>query len=409
MRKLIFLFCICLSAHIVAQDFAPVGATWHYSERFFDGLPSPQEGYNKLESVKDTMIHGKLCRKIEKEDRISCSDRPETEYLYTSNDSTFFLDPVIDDFQLLYNFNAEKGDSWNILLNNYPELIMDTAKIHVDSSDVISINGIELKRLYVTYQIIHVENGDGFVFEEYPATIIQSIGDTKYMFNFNSYAYGACDGNFMNDLRCYSDEILGLYETGIANSCGEVIPWNLTSAIDNYCESTNPNEIDTTYFWYRNNSLFVRNVKNEFCGEENLNVEYYTQLNTLHLNAYQVGSQCLADCSYGYTIQIHMLPFDSINVEINGETFKVVFDDLHTGTKKLEVTGVRVYPNPVKDILTLDIENIVEITVSDLAGKIILKKSGTTKSINLSELQAGIYIVRMPTKSQIYTQKIIKE
>lgn len=407
MKRPFLLLFIIVSAMITAQDFAPVGATWHYSESYFGGFPSPVEGSNKFESVKDTLIYGKLCRKIEKEDRVSCSDRPDTEYLYTSHDSVFCYDPMVSDFQLLYNFSAKKGDSWDILMNNYPDVKKDTAKIIVDSTDVITVNGFDLKRMYVTYQIIHVENGSSYLVNEYCSIIIENIGDIRYMFNYQPLWAEVCDGNFMTGLRCYSDNTIGLYKTEISNTCSEILTLHSALVFDNYCESADPYEIDTTYFWYQNDTLLVRNIKNEFCGD--VLATYYTQINTVNITVKQKLPACLASCSYGYSVKIPMAPFDTLDVAINGESFKVIFNNLNTNTKDLIGENIQVYPNPVADNLTISMRDMEEIIILDVSGKVLLMENGAQKSIRLGSLNKGVYILKVRTKHQIFTRKIYKE
>lgn len=405
MRKQILLFFVFMSAIIVAQDFAPVGATWHYSEEF-----SYESGvdYIKLISVKDTLFHGKTCRKITKRHKINCNDRPEIEYVYTSNDTVFFYDPNIENFQVLYDFSAEKLDSWVIKFKTMSGNPLEEVHVLVDSVDRVTINGADLKRMYVTYSNIY----DNEVRNQYSSVIIENIGDEHYMFNFAAYWTEVCDGNFSKGLRCYEDDALGLYKAEIIPGCEFASSYNvaITDVYDHYCESANPNEIDTSYFRYNNGTLFIRNVEGGFCAPETLKATVKTIFDDIVIDAFNPsGVDCLAECSYGYTIKLPMAPFDTKNITIGGETFVVVFDDLNTSVKKLKVETLKGYPNPVKDILTLNIEGIEEITILNLAGKVILQKQSAAKTINLSGLEFGTYIIKVRTKYNLYTNKIMKE
>ena len=75
----------------------------------------------------------------------------------------------------------------------------------------------------------------------------------------------------------------------------------------------------------------------------------------------------------------------------------------------LEDIGVKVYPNPVGDYLYVDSENeINQITVTDLYGKVLLISTYFDKSNNLSSISAGTYIVQVKSKLGNANQKIIK-
>ena len=210
MKKIFFIFIsTILSFNIIGQDFAPIGAEWYYNELF---ATSGDVDYIKLTSEKDTLINGEICRKVTKRHRLACKDRPDVEYLFSKNDTVFFLDTIFNEFQILYVFNAQVGDSWIIKVKS-EEQVVDTLIITVDSVSIVQINEFDLKALHVTYA-----NYDENYPIEYTSTIIEKIGDVLYMFNW----YRAdlfCDMNFTNGLRCYQDSVIGLYSTGIVDSC----------------------------------------------------------------------------------------------------------------------------------------------------------------------------------------------
>jgi len=219
MKTIISCFLLLISCFSMAQDWAPIGATWYYTE----GFPfSPNIDYFKIESVKDTVILGKTCRKMVKRNILSCTDRPFTEYTYIENNKVYFLDTVFNSFQVLYDFGADAGGQWMIKVKNYanpPDV--DTIFIRVDSTTTVLVNGFPLKKQYLTYDF-HNEMLPGYTGYTYNVEIIETIGDIGYMFNWMPNFGYICDGNFSDGLRCYEDSIIGLYETGIADSCDYV-------------------------------------------------------------------------------------------------------------------------------------------------------------------------------------------
>lgn len=217
MKKIVLTVIMAISTiTFYGQDFAPIGTEWYYDEqRAFSG----DINYIKFTSEKDTLIFGETCRKITKRHKIECNDRPEIEYLFTRKDTVFFLDTIFNDFQILYDFNAIAADSWIIKIKD-EEQDIDTLTITVDSVSTTQINGQDLKTLYVTY-----DKDDENMPDTYTSTIIEKIGDVKYMFNWYPWSNIACDGNYTSGLRCYQDSEIGLYSTEIVDSCDYVYIW----------------------------------------------------------------------------------------------------------------------------------------------------------------------------------------
>jgi len=213
MRNTIFLLFInCLIAiKMYSQVFAPIGAEWIYTEKFaFSGNIS----YLYLIVTGDTIIQGKTCRIIENNGGLDCSYNYEKDFVYSENNKVYFYIPEIDDFQKLYDFDAQKGDYWEILVNTGYKL--ENLIIQVDSVDNINISNHLLKRLYVTYK----SSDHNYNNLAYQSQIIEQIGDISYLFNFHDFSSGiVCDGNYSEGLRCYEDPDFGHYSTGIADSC----------------------------------------------------------------------------------------------------------------------------------------------------------------------------------------------
>lgn len=200
----------------MAQGFAPIGAKWHYTETFcFSG----DTDFLLIQSVKDTIILNKSCRELDCE--YLCWERSGLQYVYSSNDSVFFYDTELDRFQLLYLFSAKINDTWDILISNWDESI-DTLKINVDSIYTVSINDQQLKAYDVTYTIKEFSDNFDLI---YSSKVIEKIGDTHYLFNIPEETRMLCDDNFSRGLRCYEDTQLGLFSTGIADSCNYTYKW----------------------------------------------------------------------------------------------------------------------------------------------------------------------------------------
>ena len=77
--------------------------------------------------------------------------------------------------------------------------------------------------------------------------------------------------------------------------------------------------------------------------------------------------------------------------------------------------GISVYPNPAPEkinvsISSLEVGETADIYLSDEQGKILLskKQNSTLAEVDLSNLKAGIYYLRVFIKSENITYKIVK-
>lgn len=78
----------------------------------------------------------------------------------------------------------------------------------------------------------------------------------------------------------------------------------------------------------------------------------------------------------------------------------------------LEKPTVTVYPNPVQSELHISIEDpaisIASLSVYNHLGQLVLKKMESVKSINVSELEAGVYFIRVESPRHITSLRFIK-
>jgi len=74
-------------------------------------------------------------------------------------------------------------------------------------------------------------------------------------------------------------------------------------------------------------------------------------------------------------------------------------------------TDVKCYPNPVQNSLTITTEGLSSLEISDITGKILIKKkmANTMETIDMSDYSSGIFILKVTTaKGGFLVQKIIK-
>ncbi|MDP2424626.1 MAG: T9SS type A sorting domain-containing protein [Bacteroidales bacterium] len=211
MKKVVFLIVpLILSLCLNAQDFAPVGALWHYNER---SPNSPHHGYMTIRSVEEVMFQGKLCRKLVKVGEYVCMPRPSVEYVYSENGVVYFWDGHFNEFQVLYNFNTPVGGTWTFKVYC---IMYHTTDIHtavVTSKSTVTINNQLLNTMNVTYIW-------SFSPPQYNAVIYERLGNVStYMFMYISRLFWSCDYVYAAGLRCYQDPVFGFYTTNPAIPC----------------------------------------------------------------------------------------------------------------------------------------------------------------------------------------------
>ncbi len=111
---------------------------------------------------------------------------------------------------------------------------------------------------------------------------------------------------------------------------------------------------------------------------------------------------------FGYNVAIEGDYAFVSSVQNNGAVY--VFAPVGADIKT--ITGnIILYPNPTNDIVYLsDIENVISVVITDIKGKVIInKKLSGNNTINISQLESGIYIVNVKTTTGIFTSKIVKK
>lgn len=81
-----------------------------------------------------------------------------------------------------------------------------------------------------------------------------------------------------------------------------------------------------------------------------------------------------------------------------------------TGIKESELNKeIQLFPNPANDYITIKSPESegLEVSIYDVQGRLLIE--GYSGSINISDLQKGIYVLRAKGQNNIYTRTFIKE
>lgn len=115
--------------------------------------------------------------------------------------------------------------------------------------------------------------------------------------------------------------------------------------------------------------------------------------------------------------QIH-LHIDHINRNLIPEQWSSDYDDKSVKSSKNNdkniniESNITIYPNPTNGIFTINSQQqIGNIIITDISGKIFYLKNNISNNylkINISDVEQGIYLLKITTENNISTQKIIK-
>lgn len=190
-------------------DFAPIGAKWYYGYRE-NPLGGPETGYLLVESVRDTVIDDQAAKVLTKTYHASNGSVNDEgiEIVFTEGNKVFYING--GQTYLMYDFTAETGDTLEFREPYYSTQNPDTTfTMVVDSTDFFSVDGTELKRIYLR-EISW--NWDLY------RTHIERIGNIPYMFPQMGLA---CDAGCYDPLRCYSDQ--SIYYKNVSYDCDRLV------------------------------------------------------------------------------------------------------------------------------------------------------------------------------------------
>jgi len=108
-------------------------------------------------------------------------------------------------------------------------------------------------------------------------------------------------------------------------------------------------------------------------------------------------------------------------VPVTNETFpigktlyidNVYFYKAALGVSKFDASGIKMYPNPVKNSLTIEANTAIQrVSVYNVLGQEVMSSSPKSNSTTLqaNELQKGVYMVKTEIDGNVSSSKIVKE
>ncbi len=165
------------------------------------------------ESVKytgDTLINGQVVKKL-KHLRFFMSENqslPTPLTLIKQSGDTIFVknSRTGNQWQILYNFAAQPGQGWANTFNDGKTPLINTYT-KVDSVKQVLVDGLSLKRLYVTYD----DNIVAWAGSKLQHQITERFGSNVFLFPFYCRKSWS-DDDWIKDFLCYQDSSSGLHQ-----------------------------------------------------------------------------------------------------------------------------------------------------------------------------------------------------
>lgn len=212
----LFLFIFCLTSFSYAQNWAPIGAQWHYS--YYGFFP----GYVDIAYTGDTLIDGQVTKKLSKTfhglgwGMGVTSYSIGTEYTYEANGVVYLR--YQNQWDTLYNFNAQVGDSWRMAKQPITNVINQNSRIKILATGNLIINNETRK-----YLVAEKCDSTNIPLGWFTDTLIENIGFLHdYLLPYDQFD-GAVDGNEGGPFRCYSDNNFATYKPSYLEVCDYIM------------------------------------------------------------------------------------------------------------------------------------------------------------------------------------------
>ncbi|REJ80950.1 MAG: T9SS C-terminal target domain-containing protein [Bacteroidetes bacterium] len=215
MKKLFLIFFLSMLC-LYSKAWIDRGAVWHYE---FISLFGP--GFVKIEYTHDTIVQGKTCQVLRPTTYVFRSQGPglplvlfsinqqASEYTYQNGDTVFYYRSGA--FQVLYNFGAQRGSSWDLGVDTN-DLLCSRSLCNVIDTGSVFING-------QFHRFIDLDPDPNSSVGLYGKAIERFGAAETYLFPLDRN----CDSSIVVDwayysFSCYQDSSFSLYNV-TANDC----------------------------------------------------------------------------------------------------------------------------------------------------------------------------------------------
>jgi Secretion system C-terminal sorting domain len=219
MKNQVFFTCfwvvLCSVVAFGQSGFAAIGTQWTYTQ----WVPGPNTAFGTFEPYymkvdSEVVFQDRLCRRLIG----GRASQPQLIhfFLYNEGDSVFWWDWYNDRFNLLYDFSAETGDSWEIEMPHGSLPKGDTTiTVLVDSMSYMVMNNDTFKVWHISYN----------EWADWSDILIEGIGSTCYMIpSPDIHEFNVCG------LRCFENTLTDV--NFVNHPCDTIISTIISSSED---------------------------------------------------------------------------------------------------------------------------------------------------------------------------------
>ena len=185
-----FYYRINITEAVVLNEIFPLGSEWYYEIQNENGSITYQHLYQSGDTIvndEPTQILVKINTLYDK----GLRDEVTHEYIQERNGKVYWWNKTLGEFTVLYDFNAEVGDEWEIKVGT------ESIVMHVDAVEDFEYEG-------KTYRMLRVSDADDI----FSGDIVCGIGHLTSF--FPERLMDNRDGILVEGLRCYwvEDELV---------------------------------------------------------------------------------------------------------------------------------------------------------------------------------------------------------
>jgi hypothetical protein len=185
-----FYYRINITEAVVLNEIFPLGSEWYYEIQNENGSITYQHLYQSGDTIvndEPTQILVKINTLYDK----GLHDEVTHEYIQERNGKVYWWNKTLGEFTVLYDFNAEVGDEWEIKVGT------ESIVMHVDAVEDFEYEG-------KTYRMLRVSDADDI----FSGDIVCGIGHLTSF--FPERLMDNRDGILVEGLRCYwvEDELV---------------------------------------------------------------------------------------------------------------------------------------------------------------------------------------------------------
>lgn len=272
---------------------------------------------------------------------------------------------------------------------------------------------------------VDLNNGQVTTIATLPGVEAVAIGHSTFDSNLGRYIFLGIENGVKKLITLNAATGSVIHSAPITTSIGAFeydVTANKLFGIYNEMDSSNQNPIFQTYYNY------VKFVEIDLATANHTVVDS-TPINQGYLTGYAVGGLAFDQATQTYIMHaaddtsfrlimvntvsgqlISSIPFtDVFEIQVDNISFARTFYNL-TNTKAIvnAIEG-KIFPNPATHYLNIEVEGEIQhLTIFDLKGRMIQKIQNNFSTINISQLQNGMYILQATTNDGIFSKPFIK-